>query len=150
MVRLKHRYIIAQTVLGPTAKLQGNLMLTSREIQSELRSKIHELYGDVGLGEFGQATYVRYLDGKYSSIFVVKTTREAQIKVHFALSCLSELAGVQLCIRTLSVSSCPRTCTQALTELFSAYFQHCTDNLSVTERVVAEEVVRKNISGLEL
>lgn len=152
MVRLKHRFIIAQAVVGTGNKmqLQSNPVLTSKEIQAELRSKIHELYGDVGLGEFGHATYVRYLDGKYSNIFVIKTLRDAQIKVHFALSCIMELAGASLCLRTLSVNSCQRTCMQSLSDLFSAYFKNCCDNMSISERSTAEEVINKNLSSLDL
>lgn len=149
MVRLKHRFIIAQIVLAPNAKFQGKVSFAARDIQAALRTKINELYGDVGLGEFGQATYVRYHEGKYSNIFVVKTHRDAQVKVHFAMSCISELGGVPLCLRSLSVNSCPRTCLQSLKQLFTLYFQNC-DIAVDNERMAAEETIGRNLDALEL
>jgi RNase P/RNase MRP subunit POP5 len=146
---LKQRFIIAQVVSGTPSKFQEKLSLNSRDIQTKLRDKIGELYGDVGVGEFGQATYVRYHDGKYSNIFVVKSTREAQMKVHFALSCLSEAGDGQWCIRSLAVNSCQRTCMQSLRELFAAHFA-CAGIASEAERTAAEQTIEKNLSTLEL
>jgi RNase P/RNase MRP subunit POP5 len=149
MVRLKQRFIIAQIVPGSPTKFQEKLSLNSRDIQIKLREKIGELYGDVGVGEFGQATYIRYHDGKYSNIFVVKTTREAQQKVHFALSCMSEAGDSQWCIRSLAVNSCQRTCMQSLRELFAAHFA-CAGMVSDAERIAAAQTIEKNLSTLEL
>jgi RNase P/RNase MRP subunit POP5 len=150
MVRLKHRYIIAQVLPDTSSRfVQGKTSVTSRDIQSVVRDKIQELYGDVGLGEFGQASYIKYYDAKYSNIFVIKTTREAQVKVHFALSCIAEVSEVHLMIRSLSVNSCPRTCMESLKKLFESHFQ-AAEFTTELERMAATQVVDKNLSSLEL
>jgi len=150
MVRLKHRYIVAQVIVDTSNKFQpGKTSVNSRDIQSIIRDKIQELYGDVGLGEFGQASYIKYYDAKFSNILVLKTTREAQVKVHFALSCISEVAEVHLMIRSLSVNSCPRTCMESLKKLFTLHFA-VAEFSSEAEKVNAAQVVEKNLAALEL
>ena len=149
MVRLKHRYIIAQVVPSSSVRILTKQTYSSREIQTILREKIQELYGDVGLGEFGQATYVRYLDAKYTNIFVVKTTRDAQSKVHFALSCIGELSGSPICLRSLSINSCQRTCMQSLRQVIGLHFDHA-DMMSESELKDGRETVEKNLTTLEL
>lgn len=149
MVRLKHRFIIAQIIADAGGKVAGKATLSSRELQTALREKIQELYGDVGLGEFGQASYIRYFDAKFSNIFVVKTTRDAQVKVHFALSCLSNISGVSVLVRSLSINSCPRTCMQTLKQLFRVHFENA-DFASESERTSASEIIDKNFLSLEL
>ena len=103
MVRLKNRYLVCQALPNISSKVQSRNSLSARDIQAKLREIIQELYGDVGLGEFGQATYVRYFDPKYSNICVVKTTREAQTKVHFALSCITVVAEINVIFRSLLI-----------------------------------------------
>lgn len=51
MVRLKHRFIIAQIL--PAVSVKYNAIhkfrpITSRDIQASLRAAIQELYGDIG------------------------------------------------------------------------------------------------------
>jgi len=51
MVRLKHRYIIAQIL--PSVSVKFNAIhrfhpVTSRDVQASLRAAIQELYGDIG------------------------------------------------------------------------------------------------------
>lgn len=150
MVRLKHRYIVAQVIVDASNKFQpAKTTVNARDIQSVIRDKIQELYGDVGLGEFGQASYIKYYDAKYSSILVLKTTRDAQIKVHFALSCISEVSEVHLMIRSLSVNSCPRTCMESLKKLFALHFA-VAEFSSEAEKLNAVQVVEKNLAALEL
>lgn len=150
MVRLKHRYIVAQVIVDTSNKFQpSKTTVNSRDIQSVIRDKIQELYGDVGLGEFGQASYIKYYDAKFSNILVLKTTREAQVKVHFALSCISEVSEVHLMIRSLSVNSCPRTCMESLKKLFALHFAVAEFN-SEAEKMNATQVVEKNLAALEL
>ena len=149
MVRLKHRFIIAQIIPEANSKCTGKPTLSSREVQNVLREKIQELYGDVGLGEFGQASYIRYFDAKFSNIFIVKTTRDAQVKVHFALSCISNVSGTPVLIRSLSINSCPRTCMQTLKQLFRVHFENA-DFASESDRVAACSIVDKNLLSLEL
>lgn len=149
MVRLKHRFIAAQIIPESSSKTSVKTAFSSREIQNILREKIQELYGDVGLGEFGQASYVRYFDAKFSNIFIVKTTRDAQVKVHFALTCISNISGVPILIRSLAVNSCPRTCMETLKQLFRVHFEHAEFS-SESDRVAACSIVDKNLLSLEL
>jgi len=150
MVRLKHRYIIAQVIPVTGTKFQSAKNgVISRDFQTVIRDKIQELYGDVGLGEFGQASYIKYFDAKYSNIFVIKTTREAQIKVHFALNCISQVSEVHVMIRSLSVNSCPRTCQESLKKIFALYFE-AAEFATDAERQAAVQVVDKNIASIGL
>ena len=51
MVRLKHRYIIAQILPAVSVKYSAIHKfhpVTARDIQASLRSAIQELYGDIG------------------------------------------------------------------------------------------------------
>lgn len=150
MVRLKHRYIIAQVIPVVDSRMQaGKNGVSSRDFQNVIRDKIQELYGDVGLGEFGQASYIKYFDAKYSNIFVIKTTREAQIKVHFALNCISQVSEVPVIIRSLSINSCPRTCQESLKKIFKLHFE-AAEFATEAERQAAAQVVDKNLASLEL
>lgn len=47
MVRLKHRYIIAQIIINTNQTNQK--IITSKDIQLCLRNIIQDLYGDIGL-----------------------------------------------------------------------------------------------------
>ncbi|KAJ1403161.1 hypothetical protein B484DRAFT_405196 [Ochromonadaceae sp. CCMP2298] len=152
MVRLKHRYIIAQALAVVGGKLiapgDKTYPVSSRDLQACLREKIRELYGDVGLGEFGQATYVKYLDARWSNIFIVKTTREAQVKVHFAMTCVTELPSSSVILRALGVSSCARTCLASLRAQVAVHFAQAV--LPEGDRKTAVAAVEGTLLGLEL
>jgi RNase P/RNase MRP subunit POP5 len=148
-MRLKHRYIVFQALPLANPKHGGKSTFTSKDLQMALREKIQALYGEVGSGEFGQASYIKYHEPKHSNIFVVKTTREAQTKVHFAVSCISEIAEVPVILHSLRVSSCPRTCQQSLHEIFDRHFQ-LAEFSNESDREAAMVAVEGVLQNLEL
>lgn len=115
MVRIKNRYIIAQFL--PT-KTTTSIKFATLDIQIALRDKISELYGDCGAGTFGNNTYVKFHEDALSNIFIVRTSREDEAKVHFALNCIAKIKEEAIVIRTLSVKSTSRTCEEQYMELY--------------------------------
>jgi len=117
MVRIKHRYIIAQVMLDPTAPPAAISEITAHDILSILREKISSLYGDVGAGDFGSSVAVKYFDQsgaaageRCTHIFVLRCAREAEQQVRFALCTVSSIKRTALILRTLGVSGSSRTC----------------------------------------
>jgi len=103
-----------------------------------------------------------------ASIFVVKTTRDAQVRVHFALSCMRAVGSTTTTgplsisdsevpiVRSISVHSCPRTCLAKLREVFHAYFE-APEGTTTTrllppdlDRDSALELINSSIDTLEL
>jgi len=125
MVRIKHRYLIAQVLLDPAAPPAAVADITAHDILSVLREKISSLYGDVGAGDFGSGVQLKYLDkstaeggekegsgvtGRATHIFVVRCAREAEQQVRFALCTVASIKRTALILRTLGVSGSSRTC----------------------------------------
>ena len=111
----------------------NRLTVNQSAFQSSLRSKIKEIYGDVGSGEFGSNTMVRFFDAHYSNIMIIKTTRAGESAVRFALSCLTTTKQVDgngssksqknsFIVRTLKVNSCARTCLNSAKNIFAIFF----------------------------
>lgn len=115
MVRLKHRWIVAQIL----NEQLGASELSSQEIQVVLREKIQTLYGDVGAGSFGNMTIVRFFN-KETNIFVVRSTRDAYKDVWFAMSCISAIQRMNVVIRVIRVSGSVRTCVNFLQDIFES------------------------------
>jgi hypothetical protein len=105
------------------------------------------------------------LDGKHSNIFVVKTTRDAQVRVHFALSCMRAIGTTTgplsisdseiPIVRSISVHSCPRTCLAKLREVFHAYFEALDGTTTQLlqpdlDRDSALELIYSSLDTLEL
>lgn len=167
MVRLKHRYITAQILPNErtfSSSSSSGDSLNQNMLQSTLRDKIRNLFGDVGSGDFGGSTYVRFFDSEYSQIMVIRTTREGESNVHFALSCITKIESSNakggsntdsindsFIIRTLCVNSCVRTCMKSLRETFKVYLDHYNqatkkqaDELSVATVASKIEIMLNN------
>jgi len=117
MVRIKHRYILAQVLLDPAAAPASIGDITAHDIISTLREKISSLYGDVGAGDFGSSVAVKYFDQaaapaaeRCTYIFVLRCAREAEQQVRFALCTVSSIKRTALILRTLGVAGSSRTC----------------------------------------
>ncbi len=109
MVRVKYRFIIAE-LLPASANLNDKIHShRTRDLQQAIKDKIQELYGDIGSGEIGQVTSVKYFENLYTHIFVVKTLRELESRVEFALSCINRIHQQDLIIRTIGSQGCERT-----------------------------------------
>ncbi len=129
MVRIKHRFIIAQLLFDPTTASTAE-ELTGRDILSTVKEKISQLFGDVGAGEFGAALALKFYDGwlapapasksarsapaHETHILVLRCPREAEHSVRQALSSVSQIKRATLIIRSLGISSSGRTCTDKL------------------------------------
>ena len=154
MVRIKNRFIIGQILLPyPTrnAEKVEKLMLSTRDLQKSIREKVAELYGVVGSGEYGQNTVVRFLDSDQSLVFVIRTSREAEIHVRYALSCVTNIREKgNLVLRSLSVNSCPRTCMAALKELLLSYTSKLHEKSEDTLKSSAIEAMEKLLNATEL
>lgn len=146
MVRLKNRFIIAQVIENNGQSIVKNdLNFGSNDIHLLLKEQIKELFGDVGLGEIGQRTAVKYFDVKYSRLLLLKTTRDAESKVRFALSNVSRIRDQSITIRSLSVNSTPRTTLTSLNKLFEIFISTavlCEKEKSAVETLLNEELER--------
>lgn len=147
MVRVKNRYIVAQLLFNAGSKEKLN-DINARDIQMALREKISELYGDVGVGAFGNSTFVKFYESQHSKIFVVRTTRESQGEAHLALSCIAKIKDADLTVRSLVVHSCSRTCTAGLTTFITKYFD-VTDLKGVCKDAVLPNILN-NVMNVEL
>lgn len=131
-MRIKNRYIIAQHIsTGPhqaslTQLEQSNLLM--KDFHLALKNKITELFGEIGAGEFGNNTMVKYYDNSYTKLLVVRTTRKDEEKVLLALSCLTKVKEVDLVIRCLRISSCFRTCLDSLKSLIGTFLSFHFDS----------------------
>jgi RNase P/RNase MRP subunit POP5 len=154
MVRLKHRFIIAQVFLQHRPKNtsnQGNhekhifekeRPITSFRILETIRQKVAELFGEMGIGKFGQQIVIKYYEHDHSKFVVIKVPREHQKNVHFCLSCITQIDEIPLIIRSLSVHSCTRTCTNKLSSLMKIYLEH---HPSVAKEQGMEEQLVKSV-----
>lgn len=152
-MRIKNRYLIAQALppctLGTTVADSLEIQsLVARDFHQSLREKIQELYGDVGSGDIGANTAVKFYDGTYTNILIVRSPREYETQVHFALSALSKVRATEVCIRSLSVKSTSRSCIEALQELIKVYITATVPEDSVRNAVI--ESLRHTISTLEM
>ena len=93
-MRLKHRYVVAQLLLDPS--LGEPEELSGRDVISAVREQLQLLYGDMGAGEFGGNTLLKFYDAN-TQMFVV-----TQIKQN------------SLVVRSLSVAGSSRTCLDKL------------------------------------
>jgi RNase P/RNase MRP subunit POP5 len=112
MVRIKHRYVIAQALHESEPAEE----LTGRELILVIREKLQLLYGDMGAGEFGGNTTIKFFDGN-TQIYVLRTAREAEHSARLAMSTVTQVKGSPLVLRTLSVAGCGRTCLNKLRAL---------------------------------
>lgn len=155
MVRLKHRYITAQILPNEQNAFSKSVSVNQNMFQTNLRDKIKELFGDVGSGDFGGSTFVRFFDTQYSQIMVIRTTRDGEIKVHFALSCITKIESTisskvassinnnsEFIIRTLAVNSCVRTCMASLRDILQTYIEHYNQS---SDKNSNEATMTKNI-----
>jgi RNase P/RNase MRP subunit POP5 len=110
MVRIKHRWVIGQLVFGDVGQVEE---IASRDIVNMLREKLQQLFGDVGAGEFGGSTMIKFYDAN-THIIVVRTAREAEQSVRLALAVMTGIKRNALIVRTLSVAGSSRTCLDKL------------------------------------
>lgn len=122
-MRIKQRYLIFQ-LIQPKTSSSGDtkdLRFGFRDIQNEIRMKIDQLYGDIGAGDLGSQTLVKYFDRDHSKLFMVRCPREAEVQVAFAVSCITNIKGVELLARSVLVKSSVRTCMESLKKLITSY-----------------------------
>jgi RNase P/RNase MRP subunit POP5 len=150
MVRIKNRYIIGQIMLPSQKKKGGELidskpLILMKDLQSSLKDKVAELFGEIGAGEFGNSTVIKYFDSENSLVFVVRMPRESEQQVHMAISCVTAIRDkTDLVLRSLHVKSCPRTCTAALKETMIVYYSSSTNGESIPD------LVDKQLADLDL
>ena len=111
MVRSKHRYVVAQLLLDPS--LGEPEELSGRDVISAVREQLQLLYGDMGAGEFGGNTLLKFYDAN-TQMFVVRTAREAEHQVRLALSTVTQIKQNSLVVRSLGVAGSSRTCLDKL------------------------------------
>eukprot|EP01036_Dinobryon_divergens_P031167 gene31167-40525_t len=156
MVRIKNRFIVGQILLPFQANVsnyQGDtkFLISSRDLQKSIRDKVIELFGVVGAGDY-QNTVVKFLDAENSLIFVIRTSRDAEIYVRYAISCVTVLRDKgNVVLRSLSVNSCPRTCTSSLKELLKSYsLAKLSEKYSESDKNIAIEAIEKLLEGTDL
>jgi len=110
------------------------MSISSKDIQTSIREIMVELYGEVGAGNCGNNSVVKFFDSENSLIFVIRTPREGETQIRFALSCVKSVKDKKdLIIRTLSVNSCPRTCMAELRRIFQIYYSDVNDSKNESE-----------------
>ena len=111
MVRIKHRYVIGQILFDPTQTIMDEF--GSRDVINVIREKMQLLFGDIGAGEFGGNTIIKFYDAN-TLIFIVRTAREAEQNLRLAMATVTQIKRNVLIMRTLSVAGCGRTCLDKL------------------------------------
>lgn len=148
MVRVKYRFIIAQ-LLPVSANLNEKIHSHRiRELQQAIKDKIQELYGDIGSGEIGQVTSVKYFENLYTHIFVVKTLRELESRVEFALSCINRLDQQNLVIRTIVSQGCERTTSMRVKQTLINALQSLV--APENEKATVVESIIRSVDGTTL
>ncbi len=148
MVRVKYRFIIAQ-LLPVSANLNEKIHSHRiRELQQAIKDKIQELYGDIGSGEIGQVTSVKYFENLYTHIFVVKTLRELESRVEFALSCINRLDQQNLVIRTIVSQGCERTTSMRVKQTLINALQSLV--VPENEKATVVESIIRSVDGTTL
>lgn len=149
MVRIKHRYIIGQLLFDPSQAQVDEI--ASRDVINAIREKLQMLFGDIGAGEFGGNTIIKFYDAN-TQIFVVRTAREAEHNVRLAMATVSNLKRNALIIRTLSVAGSGRTCLDKLKILLSRALEAdaYTSSMDDTTRLKRQSQYQTLLQTLEL
>ena len=116
MVRIKHRYIIAQVLVEARYPSE----FSNKDIIVSIREKIQMLSGDLGSGSFGNNSTIRLYDDT-SKIFVLRVPREAELEVRLATCSVTSVKKSNAIIRVLAVAGCIRTCREKIAALFSIF-----------------------------
>lgn len=146
-MRLKRRYIICQALASEDQDSGAGDDYSARDVLGAIKEKVEALFGDIGVGCFGTLSIIPLFDLK-SKIFVLRTSREAETNLRFALSCITTIKNKVLIIRTLAVSGSARSCTEKL----RTTFQTLVDSSNINETLKAEQhqFYNKLMSTLEL
>lgn len=146
-MRLKRRYIICQALASDEQDSSVGDDYSSRDVLNVIKEKVEALFGDIGVGCFGTLSIIPLFDLK-SKIFVLRTSREAETNLRFALSCITAIKNRVLIIRTLSVSGCARSCTEKLQSTFQTLVD--SSNLNDASKAEQQQFYNKLMSNLEL
>lgn len=147
-MRIKSRFIIAQVLPAGNTAANDIHKLLLRDIHQTLRDKIQELYGDVGSGEIGGSTMVKFLDAQHTGIVVVRCPRESETQVHFALSSLIKIKTTDVSIRSLRSKGSARTCIEAVQELVNVFINSTVEDNSSKQQII--DALNQTISSMDL
>lgn len=145
-MRLKRRYVICQALTVDDYDANGNNDLNPRDLLVSVKEKVEALFGDIGMGSFGTLSMIPFFDSK-SRIFVLRTSREGEINVRLALSCITAVKGRNMIVRTLAVSGSNRTCTEKLRATLTTLVDN--SNNSDSEKAERHEHYRNVTANLE-
>lgn len=121
MVRLKHRYVICQILEDvPSTK---NIYTTS-DIMNAIKDKLSAFMGDYGAMYSCQ---VKYYDLE-SRIFIVRTSREAEIHMKAAISMVNTIKKSNIIVRSLASCGSSRSCIEKLKILLDLFISANTNN----------------------
>lgn len=113
MVRIKHRYIIAQVICDDETALKT---FSIQDILNANREKLAELFGDIGFGLHGKNMTLKYYDPD-SSVFILRVPREAETQVRLAIACMHHIKKAPCISRTLEICGSERTCKEKIKKL---------------------------------
>lgn len=113
-----------------------------------LQEKISQLFGDCGVGFFGNATHVKLFDSE-RLLFVIRAPRDSFNDVFFALTSICDIKKKPIVARVLSVSSCSRTCREKLAQTYTTYTE-LDDRMSQTQKDQSLASVLNRISAMDL
>jgi RNase P/RNase MRP subunit POP5 len=146
-MRIKNRYIIAQIIFPNSTSFDARL--TFREIQSNLREKIEEFYGQIGFGTIANSTMVKFFEGNICNFLIIRCLRENETSVRLCLSSITSLKVVDnVCIRTLRVHGSSRTCLTSISELYKAYLSQSSLTADEQEQTLLN--LQNTISSIDM
>lgn len=119
-MRIKYRYLIYHILMeSPQEISQGDISFVVRE-------KAQLLFGDVGAGSFGHASWVRFFDSK-TKVFVVRVPREFEMEARMSMCTITEIRKCPAVVRLASVAGCKHS---ALAKTQGILFSQLRDDVS--------------------
>ena len=115
MVRIKHRYVVGQVLLGQSAPDTG--VIQPRDVLQAVRDSVQCIFGDIGSGRVSSSLSIRMFH-QSTKIFVLRVPRESATDVWFAISALNAVKKIPVVVRVLRLCGSVRTCKNDVRMLF--------------------------------
>ncbi|KAK7087186.1 ribonuclease P/MRP protein subunit POP5-like [Littorina saxatilis] len=111
MVRLKHRYFLAEIIFPDGRRLQRNIK--SNDVYFSVREALHAAYGDYGIGVLKSSLMVKYLN-KDTHMVIVRAKRDFYRLAQAALTFVKKIGEHDAFLNTLHIGGTIRACQKFL------------------------------------
>ncbi|RWS23498.1 ribonuclease P/MRP protein subunit POP5-like protein [Leptotrombidium deliense] len=123
MVRVKRRHVLFKFV---TSDPFSELPFDEKQVLAAIRSRVHELHGDFGLGSLLMSLHIKKFD-KRTHIALISCRREPARILMTSLPLVNKI-GPHICtIQMLKFSGTIRSCLKFLT----SYYEHENKSIKV-------------------